>query len=102
MADAQSKDALVTSLDATECSSYVLTMTPTTLADLQEQAIDVFCWCNRCGHWAILPTAALVAQMGPGLPVPLVARRLVCTGCGTRDVATRPAWPSGGVVSRHD
>lgn len=74
---------------------------PATLGDLIGQAVDVFCWCNRCGHSAILATTGLAAQMGPAMPVPMVARRLVCTGCGSRDVATRPAWPSGGVISRH-
>lgn len=78
-----------------------MTITPATLGDLLEQAVDVFCWCNRCGHWAILPAAVLVARMGLAMAVPLVARRLVCTGCGSRDIATRPAWPSGEVVSRH-
>lgn len=74
---------------------------PATLADLADQRLDVFCWCNRCGHWAVLATARLMGQMGPAMAVPKVAAKLVCASCGGRDVATRPAWPSGGVVSRH-
>ena len=72
-----------------------------TLAHMIEQRLEVFCWCNRCGHWAVLPSLQLARQMGPAMAVPLVAARLVCAGCGARDIATRPDWPPGGVVSRH-
>lgn len=74
---------------------------PMTLGDLAEMGHDVFCWCNRCSHHATLPTPRLIGQMGPATPVPAVAARLVCTGCGGREVVTRPAWPSMGPVSRH-
>lgn len=74
---------------------------PVTLGEIHGEGMDVFCWCNRCGHWAVLGSAQLLAQLGPLTPVPKVAARLVCSGCGARDIATRPAWPSGGVVSRH-
>jgi hypothetical protein len=78
-----------------------MTTSPTTLGDLIEQGLDVFCWCNRCGHSAVVATPLLAAEIGPLAPVPTVAARMRCSGCGARDVATRPAWPSGGVVSRH-
>ncbi|MDA8232275.1 MAG: hypothetical protein M0006_13130 [Magnetospirillum sp.] len=74
---------------------------PATLADIIDQRLDVFCWCNRCGHWAVLPAEGLARQMGPAMAVPRVGARLVCSGCSSRDVSTRPDWPSGGVVSRH-
>jgi hypothetical protein len=74
---------------------------PATLGDMLEQRLDVFCWCNRCCHWSVLAAAPLTARLGPAMPVPNVARHLVCSSCGARDIATRPAWPSGGVVSRH-
>lgn len=75
---------------------------PAALGDLGGQGIDVFCWCNRCGHNAVLPAALLIRQLGPAMPVPEVGARLRCTGCGSRDVATRPAWPSAGPITRHD
>ncbi len=75
---------------------------PATLADLARAGVAVFCWCDRCGHSAILDTAPLIAQLGPGFAVPRIATRLRCGGCGARDAATRPAWPSLGQVARHD
>ncbi len=72
-----------------------------TLRELEAQGVDVFCWCNRCGHNSVLATRRLVAELGPGLAVPEVGTRLRCSGCGGKDVATRPAWPSLGQVTRH-
>lgn len=74
---------------------------PATLADLVEQHLEVFCWCNRCGHRAVMEAAVLLRRLGPAMAVPRVAAWLTCSGCGSRDIATRPDWPSGGVVSRH-
>lgn len=72
-----------------------------TLAELLDAKVDVFCWCNRCGHNAVLAAARLLAELGPGFPVPELGGRMRCTGCGSKDVATRPAWPSLGTVARH-
>jgi hypothetical protein len=72
-----------------------------TLAELLDAKVDVFCWCNRCGHNAVMAAARLLAELGPGFPVPELGGRMRCTGCGSKDVATRPAWPSLGTVARH-
>jgi len=72
-----------------------------TLAELAETKVDVFCWCNRCSHNSVIATARLIAELGPGFPVPDVGGKMRCTGCGAKDVATRPAWPSLGLVARH-
>ncbi len=72
-----------------------------TLAELRDAKVEVFCWCNRCGHNAVLAAARLLAELGPGFPVPELGGRMRCTGCGSKDVATRPAWPSLGPVARH-
>lgn len=72
-----------------------------TLGDLKHTRLDVFCWCNRCGHNAVLEIGLLIRRLGPALPVPQAAGRMRCTGCGARDVSTRPAWPSPGPVTRH-
>ncbi len=72
-----------------------------TLAELLDAKVDVFCWCNRCGHNAVLAAARLLAELGPGFPVPELGGRMRCTSCGSKDVATRPAWPSLGPVARH-
>ena len=74
---------------------------PMTLGDLAHIEIDVFCWCNRCSHNAIVGTARLTAELGPGYPVPEVGARMRCTSCGSRDVATRPNWPGLGSVTNH-
>ncbi len=75
---------------------------PATLADLKAQGVDVFCWCNRCSHNAVLPLASLIPRLGPQCPVPEVGARLVCSSCGARDVATRPAWKGLGQVTSHE
>ena len=71
------------------------------LDELKREGIDIFCWCNRCGHNAVLPVGLVIAQLGPGFPVPEVGAHTRCGGCGGKDVATRPAWPSLGQVTRH-
>ena len=73
-----------------------------TLAELSTAQVDVFCWCNRCGHNAVLASARLASELGPGFPVPEIGGKLRCIGCGAKDIATRPAWPSLGPVARHD
>jgi hypothetical protein len=71
------------------------------LGEIASNGIDVFCWCNRCGYNAVLHAERLVAELGPGFPVPEVGARLRCSGCGAKDIATRPAWPGLGQVTRH-
>ncbi len=73
-----------------------------TLGELVTHQVDVFCWCNRCTHHAVLAAPMLVAQFGPNYPVPEIGTGLRCSGCGTKDIATRPNWPSLGLVARHD
>lgn len=73
----------------------------TRLGDLHREGVDIFCWCNRCGHNASIDVPLLIGRFGPALPVPEVGARLRCSGCGSKDVATRPDWPSLGEVARH-
>ncbi|MCG8355457.1 MAG: hypothetical protein MI920_07810 [Kiloniellales bacterium] len=74
----------------------------TALGELREAGIDVFCWCNRCGHNAVMAIATLAERLGDDWPVPEVGAQLRCSDCGSKDVATRPAWPGLGQVARHD
>jgi len=74
---------------------------PVLLADLSIRRIDVQCWCNRCPHHAVLETAMLIVRFGPRCPVPEIGAHLRCTGCGSKDVATRPNWSSLGIVAQH-
>ncbi|MEQ8816285.1 MAG: HigA family addiction module antitoxin [Thalassobaculum sp.] len=62
------------------------------LSDLQNAGVDVLCWCNQCGHKAQAPTALLIAQLGPDFPVPGIGSRMRCGVCGSKEVATRPAY----------
>lgn len=71
------------------------------LGELRNRKIDVFCWCNRCRHNTVLDVNAVTDQLGPAFPVPDIGAHLRCTGCGSKDVAARPAWPSLGQVTRH-
>jgi len=78
--------------DALACANRYTTAL--TLGDLMNQGLDVFCWCNRCGHNAVLEARLLARQMGAAQAVPEVGARMRCSGCGSKDVATRPDWPS--------
>lgn len=74
---------------------------PPTLGEVASAGHGVFCWCNRCGHNAEPDIDMLIARLGPAIAVPEIGPRLVCSGCGSKDVATRPAWPSRGPVAGH-
>ena len=63
------------------------------LGTLADQGLNVLCRCHRCGHRAVMPAEALIAQVGADLPVPELGAKMRCSGCGSRDVATRPDWP---------
>jgi hypothetical protein len=76
-------------------------ISPVVLGDLVQRRIDVQCWCNRCPHHAVLSADMLVGRFGPGCPVPEVGAHLRCSGCGCKDVATRPNWSSLGLVAQH-
>ncbi len=72
-----------------------------TLGDMAVQGLDVFCWCNRCGHNRVLATHGLIARLGAEFPVPEVGTRLRCSMCQSKDIATRPNWRGLGPVTRH-
>ena len=72
---------------------------PMRLGDLARADGLAFCWCNRCGHHATLPAETLVARLGPHIAVPDVSAHLNCSGCGSRDVATRPHWYDAGILA---
>lgn len=72
-----------------------------TLGDVVAAGHAIFCWCNRCGHNSEVPSEVLIARLGPAIPVPEIGPRMRCTGCSSKDVATRPAWPSLGLVAAH-
>ena len=40
-----------------------------TLGDVVTAGHDIFCWCNRCGHNSEVPSANLIARLGPAIPV---------------------------------
>src|SRR3546814_15015998 len=61
------------------------------LGEIAKQGLNVLCWCNRCGHRALVPTAELADRFGPAVPVPEIGAYLPCPGCGTHDMAACPA-----------
>jgi hypothetical protein len=73
-----------------------------TLGEIAGQEVDIFCWCNRCGHNTVLPSRDLIDRLGADTAVPEVGARLRCTQCGGKDVATQPAWPGLGQIAHHD
>lgn len=72
------------------------------LGSLAERRIGVFCWCNRCSHSQVMELGMLIERLGTDMPVPEIGARMRCSQCGSRDIATRPNWPSTGPISRHD
>jgi len=72
-----------------------------TLGDMAVHGLDVWCWCNGCSHHAVLETVALVNRLGGEQSVPNVADHAYCGRCGSREVETRPNWPTVGVVTQH-
>ena len=78
------------------------TVGPALLKDLQEDGLDVFCWCNSCGHNAEIALSVFFKRFSPNHPVPDLAHAMRCKNCQATDIITRPAWPSyGGQIARH-
>lgn len=71
------------------------------LGDIAEAGLMIFCWCNRCGHNSEVDSKMLASKLGPAMPVPEIGARMRCSNCQSKDIATRPAWPSLGQVTRH-
>ncbi len=74
---------------------------PAALGDMVDQDLDIWCWCNGCYHYAVLSPDMLIARLGRDQGVPSVADHAYCGHCGSRDVETRPNWPTVGVVAGH-
>lgn len=72
-----------------------------TLGQIVQKGIDIFCWCNRCTHNAVVESRQLMGRLGPAIPVPELGGYMRCSSCGAKDIATRPAWPGQGNVTRH-
>ena len=86
----------------TEAIAKTEPTSPTLLQDLQAEGLNVFCWCNRCGHNAELGVCVFLERFGPLYPVPELGSAMRCKNCQANDIATRPAWPSyGGQMARH-
>ena len=76
---------------------------PALLQDLQDEGLDVFCWCNRCGHNAEIALAVFLKRFNLTHPVPELARAMRCKNCQATDIITRAAWPAyGGQIERHN
>lgn len=74
---------------------------PQTLGDVKSYGVDIFCYCNRCGHNSVVPVDLLIDQLGPAYEVPKVWRWLRCQECDSKDVQARPNWKGLGVVANH-
>src|SRR4051812_43888534 len=62
---------------------------PMTLANMRSNGVRaVIAECLACHHRADV----VVDQIGEGVFVPDVGRRMACSACGGRRIETRPAW----------
>ncbi len=57
---------------------------PTVLGELAESGVDIFCWCNRCSHHAVLPADSLIGPLGPQFQCRRSAR-----ACAVADAAPK-------------
>jgi hypothetical protein len=75
--------------------------TPPTLADLDHDGINLFAWCQRCHHNAVVPIARAVERFGGSTAVLDVRAR--CSACGSTQVDIRPHYSAAGpgVVTSH-
>jgi Zn finger protein HypA/HybF involved in hydrogenase expression len=67
-----------------------------TIANLTDFGVhQAEAWCRRCDHRAMLP----LDRFPPARPFVSLKPRLICTGCGSRDIELSPDWrghrPSG-------
>lgn len=67
---------------------------PATLGEQEARGLPLLVYCNRCPHHGTLPVAPLIARFGRNFPIPDVAKHCRCTACGSRDVQTRPNFPT--------
>ena len=74
-----------------------------TLHDLSVEKLDIFCWCNNCGHNNVIETKKIMNKLGQNYPVPKVGYKLRCGKCNNTDnISTRPNWLNRkGQLTRH-
>jgi hypothetical protein len=61
---------------------------PMTLGNTANAKVRLIVWCKTCGHQVEPDPAEMVARYGPDTPVLDWRERLVCSGCGGRQVDT--------------
>ena len=78
-------------------------LTALTLHDLLVEKLDIFCWCNNCGHNNVIETKKIINKLGQNYPVPKIGYKLRCGKCNSTDnISTRPNWPNHkGQLTRH-
>ncbi len=67
---------------------------PVTLGHLLRDGVDVAVRCRRCDHHTVVDAGGLILAMGSGVPVRDVGRQMRCTRCASRDIDSRPDWPT--------
>ncbi len=70
------------------------------LSWLARRRLKVWVWCEMCSHNVTLDPVALADRLGDR-PVPSLARSMICSRCGSREVTTRPDWPTTGMMAGH-
>ncbi len=68
---------------------------PVTLADLIDQGKLLWCYCTSCGNERDVEPATV--PLPPDFPVPDVGKRMKCSQCGARKIATAPELYPGGI-----
>ncbi len=63
------------------------------LSGLIAHGIRLWVWCETCCHHTTLDPEPLLERLGDRA-VPQVSAVLICSCCGSRDVSSRPDWPT--------
>ncbi|MEH6477712.1 MAG: hypothetical protein V7727_18615 [Sneathiella sp.] len=64
-----------------------------TLKGLRYHNAEVLAICYGCHRDATLKREELIETFGESMAVPMIAQRLKCKKCGSKDVKTRPKFP---------
>src|SRR6516164_6419199 len=84
------------SILGTKCDAYEITTRPAD--DTRQRAaarIPLIVWCKYCGHRLGSDSAEMAARYGADTPVLDSHDRLLCSGCGGRQVDMPSPEPSG-------
>lgn len=65
-----------------------------TLKGLRYHKAEILAICYNCHRDEIIGRETLIEILGENMAVPLIAKRLKCSKCGSKNVESRPSFPA--------